>query len=116
MSAAQASQTEALRAVVGEERNADARLDLHRQAGERHRNIETGADPLGEADRALGIGRARRDDGELVPAESGDRVRIADQRAEPVTEPLEEQVAALVAERVVDLLEAIEVEQEDRDA
>ena len=57
---------------------------------------------------------ARQDERELVPAEAGDRVALARAGEEPPADLEQEGVAGVVAERVVDVLEAVEVEQEER--
>ena len=60
-----------------------------------------------------GVGRLRHPnlhDGELVAAHAGDRVGLAHQRAQPIGDHLQELVAGGMAERVVDVLEVVEVE------
>ena len=54
-------------------------------------------------------------DDELVAAEPGDGVRAADDVLQARAERDEEVVAGLVAERVVDRLELVDVEQQHRD-
>ena len=54
------------------------------------------------------------EDRELVAAEPGDEVALTDQAADPLRHRDEELVAGGVAERVVDDLEVVEVEEEDR--
>ena len=61
-----------------------------------------------------GIG-ARQEDAELVAADPGDRPRAAQGITEPRPDPLEEEVAVVMTERVVDLLEAVEVDQQQRE-
>ena len=66
-----------------------------------------------------GVGRpldAVEQDGELVAAEAGHRVHPADAVFEPAREVDEEAVAEVVAERVVDDLEAVEIDEEDGEA
>ena len=71
-------------------------------------------DPLAQAaDVGLALG-ADLDDGEFVAADAGDRVGLAQQRAQPLADFLDELVAGIVAERVVDLLEAVEIEHQQR--
>ena len=55
-----------------------------------------------------------RQDPELVAAEPRDRVAVAQAADEPLGDELEEHVAVLVAERVVDLLELVEVHDQER--
>ena len=52
---------------------------------------------------------------ELVAAEARQRVLFARRGLQPRGDVLEEQVAGGMAERVVDVLEAVEVEEEERD-
>src|SRR3954462_188719 len=51
-------------------------------------------------------------DDELVAPEPGDRVDLAQRHVEPLGDHAEERVAGLVAERVVDLPEAVEVDEQ----
>ena len=53
-------------------------------------------------------------DGELVAAHARDGVGLAHQRAQPVGHHLQQLVAGGMAQRVVDVLEVVEVEQVDR--
>ena len=54
-------------------------------------------------------------DRELVAAEPGQRVALAQRAAEALGDDLEQLVAVVVPERVVDLLEAVEVDEQHRD-
>jgi hypothetical protein len=54
------------------------------------------------------------DDLELVAAEAADLAAVADDRLQPLADLLEQLVAGRVAHRVVDLLEAVEVEHQQR--
>ena len=54
------------------------------------------------------------DDGELVAAEAGERIGPAKQLLEPARHELDQFVACLVAIGVVDVLEAVEVEEHHR--
>ena len=75
----------------------------------------TDDDPLAQAaDVGLAL-RADLDDGEFVAADAGDGVGLAQQRAQPLADFLDELVAGIVAERVVDLLEAVEIEHQQGD-
>jgi hypothetical protein len=55
-------------------------------------------------------------DGEFVAAEARDRVAVAHMRAQARAGRLEHAVAGRVAHRIVDVLEAVEVEEQNRDA
>ena len=64
-------------------------------------------------DEHLGLARAAGEDRELVAAQAGDGVVGAQRVAQPLAADLEQAVAGGVAERVVDLLEVVEVEEGD---
>ena len=68
---------------------------------------------LGDALRGVAVGVAQQD-GELVAAEAGDDVGLADAVMQRAADRADDLVAGLVAAGVVDVLEAVEVEQEDR--
>ena len=77
------------------------------------------------ADRAHEVGRdalrarlvdVRQEHGELVAAEPGEDVRLAQPAAQRRRDRQDELVAGVVAERVVDVLEVVEVEHEQRAA
>ena len=53
-------------------------------------------------------------DRELVAAQPGDEVAVADRAGDPLGHGDEERVAGGVAERVVDDLEVVEVDEQDR--
>ena len=102
--------------VVGQARDADGRVDVQRQLAEHERRDEQAAHPAGQA---LGVGhRAHvgQQDRELVAAEARDDVVVPQRAAQPLGDLLEQLVAAVVAERVVDVLEPVDVEQHEADA
>gem|GEM_PF-4438951 len=59
--------------------------------------------------------RTAEDDGELVAAEPGDDALAVDRRTQPVADLDEHRIARAVTERIVDGLEAIEIEDEERE-
>ena len=63
----------------------------------------------------LAVVHGRQQHSELVPAEAGERVPVAHHVAEPQRDLAQQLVAVRMAERVVDLLEAVEVDEEDSD-
>ncbi len=65
-------------------------------------------------DAGSGI-EARQDHHELVAAQARDRVRFAHGSRQPLRDRLQELVARVVAERVVDALEVVEVEEQASD-
>ena len=58
----------------------------------------------------------RQQQAELVAAEAGHRVALAQRQTQAAADLLQQQVAVLVAERVVDLFEPVEIEQHESDA
>ena len=72
--------------------------------------------PLGHELGGLLAGHVVAQDGELVAAEAGDDVGRAHGRAQPVGHRDQQPVAGGVAEAVVHHLEAVEVEEQHRDA
>jgi hypothetical protein len=96
------------------DRDAEAGLDVDRHVAEVERLVQLAEEPLGDLDRAL-LGRAGQQDGELVAGEPRHDVARPGphHRAGPRRDLLEQLIAVLVAERVVDLLEPVKVEDED---
>ena len=64
---------------------------------------------------SLRVAQPGLDDGEFVAAEAGQRVASAEQVLQALRRQLEQPVAGLVAEGVVDVLEAVEIEEQDRE-
>src|SRR5262249_33684058 len=71
-------------------------------------------EPLREALRTREIGLGQDRD-ELLAAPAADRVSLPREGAEEPADLTEHHVAGRVAEGVVDLLEAVEIEQHDRE-
>ncbi len=102
-------------AVLGEHRDADARADLAPRSLDDERRLERAEDFLADAQRGPHVARGRKDEGELVAAEARDRVGLAHQLPEARGDLLQHDVAAVVAERVVDLLEPVQIEKHQSD-
>ena len=95
-------------------RDADARLDVQRQPVDEERLLERREDPLDHVlEDARRLADVRDEDAELVAAEPGHRVGLAHDRGQAARKLDQQQIAVVVAEGVVDLLEAIEVHQQD---
>ena len=90
----------------------DRRVDEQLALRDLERRAQGLVHALGDERGLVGVGHAVEQDGELVAAEAGDRVRRPDGRLEPAGDRHEQPVSRLVAERVVDELEAVEVEEE----
>ena len=100
---------------AGGEDGADADSDPGLALAQHERLADDGDDPLAQAaDIGLAFG-ADLDDRELVAADPGDGVGLADQGMEALADLLDEPVAGIVAQSVVDLLEAIEIEHQQGD-
>ena len=78
-------------------------------------SLSEGEDPVGDRDE-LAIGKRRQHDEELVATEAADGPGAAEAGGDAVGRLDQHRVAALVAEPVVDLLEAVEVDEHHRGA
>ena len=99
--------------VVGGD--ADARADADRLVAGRHALGERGEDPLGDHDDVLRAVEAVEQDRELVAAEARDGVGRAHALAQALGDRDEQLVADRVAERVVDGLEVVDVDEQHGD-
>ncbi len=101
-------------AVLGVEADADARREEklapgeHERPGERTREL---LDHRGDVARIREVLEQHR---EFVAAQPGDRVIPAQGLAQPLADQAQRLVAGVVAEGVVDDLEAIEIEEQHR--
>nr|WP_255600999.1 hypothetical protein [Blastococcus sp. LR1] len=105
----------AVGAVPRGDRDADADLDVERHARDVEGPVQRLAQPL--RDR-LGLRHAvdgRQQDGELVAAEPGHGVAVPQDLGQPWGHLAQQGVAVGVAQAVVDLLEAVEVDEHDGD-
>ena len=73
------------------------------------------ADALGDPPGVLHVDDRVEDDPELVAAEAGDRVARAERPDQALADGRQEPVADGMADALVDDLEPVEVEQDDRD-
>ena len=97
-------------AAVGD---ADAEVDGHQLGAGVHRRLEGAQHPRGDgAEFRDGILDVRQHDRELVAAEPGDDVLRAHGVAQPARDGDEQRVADGVAERVVDDLEVVDVDEQ----
>ncbi|VXC59054.1 conserved hypothetical protein [Nocardioides sp. AX2bis] len=101
-------------AVAVEHGHADRGGDRDLQLLDRQRRAHDGDDPGGEVGGVVDAGQGRGEDGELVAAEADQEVVRADHGAEPAGHLDQHGVALVVTEQVVDPLEPVEVEQEQR--
>ena len=96
--------------------DADRGADLELEAGELDRLLEGPERASGDVQDPFLVRGGREEDGELVAAEPRDGAGRADGALQPERHLAQEVVALGVAERLVDLLELVEVEDEDRRA
>ena len=102
-------------AVAGRKADADAHPDAGAVAVEVIRRADDLDDPARQHGGILRLLGFRDDDREFVAAETRDRVDLAHASPQPVGHRAQERVAHRVAEGVVDFLEAVEVEAQDRE-
>ena len=101
-------------AVQGAQRDADARLEVDRDAAQLERPLQGAVQAGGHLGHDAAVGDVAQQHGELVAAQAGEQVAAADDRAQAARDLDQQLVAVVVAERVVDLLEAVEVDQQER--
>jgi len=94
------------------EHDADARAKDDFAPGDRDRSGEAVEQSLGEPD-GLVLGYVLEQERELVSAESGHGVACAHNVVESTCDLLQQLIARVVAEAVVYLLEAVEIDQQD---
>jgi hypothetical protein len=102
--------------VLGGQRDADARPhgDLH--AVDHDGCDDRAGQPLAEHGDGDLVVHTARDDDELVATEPGhDVLGLADHLGEALRDDDEQLVAGMVTQRVVDVLEAVEVEEDHRE-
>jgi hypothetical protein len=97
------------------QRDADAARHVELQRVDRDRALELLEDAFGEQDGGRLVLEVRQHQAELVPAQTRHHVIGSKGGGQPRTDLLQEQIAEVMAERVVDLLEVVEVDQHDRD-
>ena len=95
-------------------RDADRGADDDVVAADHVGRADRGDDAAGDRLQRIGIGLAMGDDGEFVAAEAGHQILAAHDAAQPLGDVEDELVADVMAERVVDVLEVIEVDVEHR--
>ena len=102
-------------AVAGRHRDADAGADDDGMAVEQIGIADRLQQPLGEQHGILGPRQPALDDREFVGVEPGQRILLAQRRAQALGDAAQQLVADAVAERVVDRLEIVEAEHQHGD-
>ena len=92
--------------------DADRGADDDVVAVDRVGRADRGDDAPGDRLQRIGIRGAGGDDGEFVAAEPGDEIVAAHDAAEALRDVENQLVADVVAERIVDVLEVVEVDVE----
>ena len=110
-----AQQLAHVRTIVRVERNPDAHRGHERAAVHHHRRRERVVDAAGGLAHLVGALDGLEDDDELIPAHAHHHVLGAHRGADALRHGLQELVAGLVAARVVDVLEAVEVQEQNRE-
>ena len=101
--------------VAGRHRDADAGADHDGMAVEQIGLADRLQQALCQQRRVLGPRHAALHDREFVGVEAGERVLLAQRRAQALGDAAQQLVADAVAERVVDRLEIVEAEHQHRD-
>jgi hypothetical protein len=105
-----------VRSVVGAaEGDTDAGADRHGGVAQLDRSGRGGQDAFGDRARLGDVTHLVEDDGELVAAEAGCGVGLTHAALQHLGEGLQNPVAGLVAEGVVDLLEPVQIDEQHRD-
>jgi hypothetical protein len=94
-------------AILRYQRNADTGADLMADGAGCDRFVELGEDAQGDARRLLGAHQLRREHGELVAADAGDRITLADRASQAQGHRDQNLIAYPVPVKVVDALEAV---------
>ena len=102
--------------MVGIDRDACRAPRVDRHAVERDRSVEAGGEPLGGLEGARLVADTTEDDGELVAPDPCDGGRVVHDDRQPARHLFQKQVAVVVPERRVHLLEAIDVEDDHCDS
>ncbi len=100
--------------MLGRQRDADADADRHMAPFQLVGLAEIVDDALGGAGGLGAVARAAQNEGELVAAKTGDGVDLPGAAAQAVADLAQQFVAAMMPERVVHLLEPVEVEAQQR--
>lgn len=102
--------------VVGVERDANAGRDEGFVCAQFEWLGQLADDGPGDLLNALRVIHIGQDDGELIAAKAGDRIRLAHARADALAGLDQQRISPVMPERVVDLLEAVEIDQHQRHA
>ena len=100
--------------IIRVARDPNARPDFERQLMHDEWQLRAREQPLGDRLEHLEVARyVARQDREFISTEPGDEARWIDRFGEARSEVVQQDVAVVVAERVVDLFESVEIDQQD---
>ena len=102
------------RSLLGTDRHPDIDAHMDRLAAERERRGEELHDVLGVLAGPRAVGHQREEEGKLVRAHARQRRAGSEMRPQPLRGLAQDQVGRDVAERVVHVLEAEEIDQKQR--
>ncbi|RAO44497.1 hypothetical protein ONO86_03585 [Micromonospora noduli] len=102
-------------AVLREEGDPDRPAHVQRQPVERHRLGQRLNHPVGQLPRLTDVGQPGHHDGELVTAQPGDHLWSGLHVGEPGADLDQQPVAHGMPEGVVDVLETVQVDQQERE-
>ena len=97
--------------LAREQRDADGARDVQRESLHADRDLELLQEPICDPHRDVLRRELGKHDAELVAAEPGHQVVVAEHAGQARTDLLQEQIAEVMTERVVDLLEVVQVDQ-----
>jgi hypothetical protein len=110
-----AQQAIGILAVIGRQGDADAYVDGDRMAVQHKRRLQRSLDIACDVCRACGVSPCQQNC-ELISAQTSHQTIGQDGLAETLADLLQQAVANLMSQGVVNFLEAIEVEQEQRNS
>jgi len=102
--------------VLGEQRDADTGGDAQVYALDREGLADGGEDLVGHQLRAGGVAGAEQQHTELIAAQTRSGVGVAQHATQALAYLAEQLVAGVVTKGVVELLEAVKIEQQQRQA
>ncbi len=101
-------------AVLRAERDPDRRGNDQAVSVDHEGRLQRLHDLLRHPNRVRMVPDARKQDSELVPAQASDRIHGPERAPQARADLLQEDVAGRVSQRVVDLLESVEIQHEER--
>ena len=100
-------------AVLGIQRHAEAAADVQAGAIQLERLLQH-LQHAGSHRQRAGLVDARQQDRELVATQAGQRVHLAHRARQSPADQSQQRVASLMAQRIVDVFEAVQVQQQER--